>query len=134
MSEPLFSYTSAVAPDHPLIATGHVATRMAWEDGPNGKRRPGSTPETDDQGRHGHVVDVLMPLGRDGAPQVFGVTVWIEGFEVPQPTAFAPIEFDNLRVTVRAHRSGKGVDVSFTADGIATSGRAGRRAADVEAA
>jgi hypothetical protein len=133
MSEPLFRYITRVVLDAPAIATGHVVTKMAWEDGPNGKRRPGTTPEVDEHGRHGNVVDVLMPLGRDGQPVVVGVTVWGPQFEVPQVSALQPIEFEELRVSVRQHTSGKGVEVSFTADGIAAPGRStGRRAASAE--
>ena len=133
MSESLFKYTSRVVLDAPGIATGHVVTKMAWEDGPNGKRRPGSTPELDEMGRHGNVVDVLLPLGRDGQPVVFGVTVWGQPFEVPQVAALQPIEFEELRVSIRQHPSGKGVEATFSADGIATPGRStGRRSAASE--
>lgn len=126
MAEPVFSYSTQVVLDHPAIGTGHVATRMAWEDNQDGKRRPGSTPEQDEHGRFGHVVDVLLPLGRDGAPTVFGVTVWMRDFEVPQVTPYMPVEFDGLRAYVRAHRSGKGVDVSFSADGMRQADQSGK--------
>ena len=124
----LFSVSTGVVLDAPAVATGHVATRMAWEDGPNGRRPSATTPELDEHNRPGNVVDVLLPFGRDGALEVFGVTVW--SHEVPAPTQFAPVEFEGLRMYVRGARTGKGVDVSFSADGIATGGRSsGRRSA-----
>ena len=127
----LFSVVIGVVPDSPVIATGHVSTRMAWVDTPNGRRPSDTEVETDEHNRPGHVVDVLMPLGRDGAPQVFSVTVW--NHEVPAPTALQPVEFEGLRMNVRGARTGKGVEVSFSADGIATGGRSsGRRAASTE--
>lgn len=120
MAEAVFEYGSKVELDVPAVATGHVATRMAWEDGPNGKRRPGSTPELDEHGRPQHILDALLPLGRDGQLLVFGVTV--TSHEVPAPAALQPVEFDGLRVKVRQHKSGRGVEVSFSADAVRPAG------------
>lgn len=135
MAEPVFEYGSRVELDVPAIATGHVATRMTWVDGPNGKRRPGDTPELDELGRPQHVLDALFPLGRDGQLLVFGVT--INSHEVPEPQPLQPVEFEGLRVTVRQHKSGRGVDVSFSAEGVHPAGgpqRQSWRQAEGEAA
>jgi hypothetical protein len=116
------------------VATGHIAPVMGWEDTPNG-RRPGTTPETDPAtGAPFQVVDVLLPLGRDGKPELFGVR--FASHEVPQLAPYSPVELVGLRVKVRASRQGKGVDVSFSADAVRPAGpaRQGRRSSEGEAA
>lgn len=114
MSE-LYSVELGVVLDSPAIATGHVATRRAWVDGPNG-RRPGDEPERDEQDRPLHVVDVLLPLGRDGQSVVLGVTV--PGFEVPTPEALSLVTFEGLRAYIRPPKAGRGVEVSLSAESM----------------
>lgn len=134
MAESLFEVEAPTALDSPAIATGHAAVLTAWEEGPGGKRRPTDRPEEDELGRRTTVIDVLLPFGRDGQPLVFGVRVLSkEATEVP--AALAQVEFDGLRMRVRQHRSGKGVDVSFTADAVRPAGaQGGRRRSETEAA
>lgn len=118
----------------PAIATGYVATVMGWQETPNG-RRPSDSPELDPvTGKPFQTADVLMPLGRDGQPTLVGVR--FASHEVPDLTPYSPVDLVGLRVTVRASRQGKGVDVSFTADAVRPVGpqRSGRRSADTEAA
>lgn len=136
MAEPVWEFVSRVEMDEPARATGHVVTKMAWEDRPDGKRRPSETPELDEHGRPQHVLDVMLPFGRDGQPLVFGVTV--ASHEVPAPEPYSLVEFEGLRARVKQHRSGKGVEISFTAEGVrpAAGGpqRGSRRQAEGEAA
>lgn len=133
MAESLFEFTEYVV-SRPMTATGHVATRRAWEDAPNGKRRPSEHPELDEQGRGTHIVDTLAAIGRDGQVLVVGVAV--VSHEVPAPEPLSQVEFDGLRVRVKQHQSGKGVDVSYAADGVRPAGQParGRRSAEGEAA
>jgi hypothetical protein len=109
------------------VTTGHVAQVMAWEDGPNG-RRPGSTPELDEAtGAPFQVIDVMLPLGRDERPELFGVR--FASHEVPDLPAYSPVELVGLRMKVRGSRQGKGVDVTFTAEAVRPAGpqRTGRK-------
>jgi hypothetical protein len=102
------------------VTTGHVAPVMAWEDGPNG-RRPGSAPELDEaSGAPFQVIDVMLPLGRDGRPELFGVR--FASHEVPDLAPYSPVELVGLRMKVRGARQGKGVDVTFTADTVRPAG------------
>lgn len=105
----------------PAVATGHVATRREWVDGPNG-RRPGDEPMRDEQDRPLHVVDVLLPLGRDGQSVVLGVTV--PGFEVPAPDPLSLVTFEGVRAYIRPPKSGKGVEVSLSAEAVHVQGAA----------
>lgn len=129
----MFQFTSGVHLDDAPVATGHVAPVMAWEDTANG-RRPGDKQDVDEQGRPMHVVDVLLPLGRDGKPELFGVRV--HNHEVPVVPQYGQVEFDALRVVVRGAREGKGVDVSFVAEAVRSLGpqRQSRRSTEGEAA
>lgn len=131
----MFEFTGVVdGSEYTPIATGHVAPVVQWEDGPNG-RRPGSIPETDPEtGAPFYVADVMLPLGRDGRPELFGVR--FASRDEPTFAPYAPVELVGLRVKVRASRAGKGVDVTFTADAVRPSGtqRSGRRSAESEAA
>lgn len=115
------------------VATGHIAPVMGWIDTPNG-RRPSDVPETDDTGAPFQVADVLLPLGREGKPELFGVRS--ASHEVPALPPYSPVELVGLRVKVRASRQGKGVDVSLSADAVRPAGpqRQGRRASEGEAA
>ena len=101
----LYSVDLGVVLDGPAIATGHVATRREWVDGPNG-RRPGDEPMRDEQDRPLHVVDVLLPLGRDGQSVVLGVTV--PGYEI--------------RAYIRPPKAGKGGEVSLSAEAMHAQG------------
>jgi hypothetical protein len=102
------------------VTTGHVAPVMAWEDGPNG-RRPGSAPELDEaSGAPFQVIDVMLPLGRDGRPELFGVR--FAAHEVPDLPPYSPVELVGLRMKVRGARQGKGVEVTFAADAVRPSG------------
>lgn len=136
MAEPVWEFVSRVELEEAARATGHVATKMAWEDRPDGKRRPSENPELDEHNRPQHVLDVMLPFGRDGQPLVFGVTV--ASHEVPTPEAYGLVEFEGLRARVKQHKSGRGVEISFTADGVrpaaAGSGRQSRRTGGEEAA
>lgn len=131
----MFEFAAPVdGSEYQAVATGHIAAVMAWEDGPNG-RRPGSTPEIDEAtGAPFQVADVMLPLGRDGRPELFGVR--FASHEVPELPPYSPVELVGLRVRVRASRQGKGVDVSFTADGVRPAGpqRSGRRSSDTSEA
>jgi hypothetical protein len=111
----LYSVDLGVVLDSPAIATGHVATRREWVDGPNG-RRPGDEPMRDEQDRPLHVVDVLLPLGRDGQSVVLGVTV--PGYEIPTPDPLSLVSFEGLRAYVRPPKAGKGVEVSLSAESM----------------
>ena len=116
------------------VTTGHVAPVMAWEDTDHG-RRPGTSPELDEAtGAPFQVIDVMLPLGRDGRPELFGVR--FASHEVPDLPPYSPVELVGLRIKVRGSRQGKGVDVSFTADAVRVAGpqRTGRRSAESEAA
>lgn len=115
------------------VATGHVAPVMGWVETPNG-RRPSDVPETDDAGAPFQVADVLLPLGRDGKPELFGVR--FASHEVPKLDPYSAVELVGLRVKVRASRQGKGVDVTLAADAVrpASSQRQGRRSSEGEAA
>jgi hypothetical protein len=116
--------------EYNVVATGHVAPVMQWEDGPNG-RRPGTVPERDETtGAALYVADVMLPLGRDGRPELFGVR--FAATDEPAFAPYAPVELVGLRVRVRASRQGKGVDVSFTADTMRPAGpqRAARKTTD----
>lgn len=114
---PMYEFVGALKESEiTAVATGHVAPVMRWEDGPNG-RRPGSTPDVDEvTGAPFQIADVLMPLGRDGKPELFGVR--FASFEVPTLPPYSPVELDGLRARVRASRQGKGVDVTFSADAV----------------
>ena len=117
------------------VATGHVAPVMAWEDGPIGTRRPGTTPDVDDAGTPFQIADVMLPLGRDGKPELFGVR--FASHEVPTFEPYTPVDRVGLRMRVRGSKTGKGVDVTFSADAVrpAAPQRTGRRAqAESEAA
>ncbi|GAA4853479.1 hypothetical protein GCM10023201_53770 [Actinomycetospora corticicola] len=127
----LFEFTGTLdGSDYTPVATGHVAAVMQWEDTANG-RRPGSTPEVDEvTGARVYVADVMLPLGRDGRPELFGVR--FAAADEPEFAPYAPVELVGLRVKVRASRTGKGVDVSFTANAVRPAGpqRTGRRSAE----
>lgn len=118
-----------------VVATGHVATVMAWEDTPNG-RRPGTTPDVDpESGAPFQVADVLMPFGRDGKPELFSVR--FASHEVPDLAPYSPVEIVGLRVRVKRPKEGKGVEVTFSADMVRPAGapqRQTRRQVEGEAA
>ena len=128
----LYSVDLGVVLDAPAIATGHVAMRRAWEDGPNG-RRPGQDAERNEQGHPLYVVDVLLPLGRDGQSVVLGVTV-PGGEQAPHVAPLTLLGFEGMRAYIRPPKAGRGVEVSLSAQtfGVVQSAPAptsGRRAA-----
>ncbi len=118
-----------------VVATGHVATVMAWEDTPNG-RRPGTAPELDpESGAPFQVADVLMPFGRDGKPELFSVR--FASHEVPELAPYSPVEIVGLRARVKRPKEGKGIEVTFSADMVLPAGgqrRQTRRQAEGEVA
>jgi hypothetical protein len=118
-----------------VVSTGHVAPVMAWEDTPNG-RRMGSTPELDPESLAPlQVADLLLPFGRDGKPELFGVR--FASHEVPKLDPYMPAEVVGLRVRVKRPKEGKGIEVAFTADMVRPAGgpqRQTRRPAEGEAA
>jgi hypothetical protein len=70
----------------------------------------------DEQDRPLHVVDVLLPMGRDGQSVVLGVTV--PGFEIPTPDPLSLVSFEGLRAYIRPPKAGKGVEVSLSAQSM----------------
>lgn len=118
-----------------VVATGHVAPVMAWEDTPNG-RRMGTTPELDPESQAPfQVADLLMPFGRDGKPELFGVR--FASHEVPKLDPYTPAEVVGLRVRVKRPKEGRGVEVAFSADMVRPATgpqRQPRRPAEGEAA
>lgn len=108
----LYSVDLGVVLDAPAIATGHVATKQEWVDTPTGRRLSGE-PERDEHGRPLHIVDVLVPLGRDGQSVVLGVK--LPGFEVPTVDPLALVTFEGMRAYIKPPKNGRGVEVALSA-------------------
>lgn len=114
------------------IATGHAQTMERWEDGPNGRRSTGQPVVDEATGAPVRIYDVMLPTGREGRHELHGVR--IIAHEAPELAPYAAVELPGLTARVRGARNGaKGVDVSFSADGIrpatgsAPAPRAGKR-------
>lgn len=128
----LYSVDLGVVLDVPAIATGFIAVRRAWEDGPNG-RRMGQEPERNEQGQPLYVMDVLLPLGRDGQTVVLGVTM-PGGEQAPKVAPLTLVTFEGMRAYIRPPKNGRGVEVSLSAQSFAVAQSApaptsGRRSA-----
>ncbi len=112
-----------------MIGTGVVEARPEWEEKPGGGRRPSDRQARDEQtGMPLWGVEVMYQQTSYGrvASVVGSVTVGV--LDQPQVTALGPIAFDNLRVEVRALKTG-GLVENWAADGIAapTGPRSGSR-------
>lgn len=129
-------YAAGARVDFGPVLPKSVEQIHPFEDGPNGRRPNMEKIALDEHGRPGHSVKADFPLGRNGADEPVEVSVW--SHEVPEITYAEfhdkkigiPVEFENLRIYVRASKTGKGVEVTMSADGMRTVGNgrpSGRR-------
>jgi hypothetical protein len=103
------------------VATGHAVTMERWEDTPAGRRSSGQPLLDEATGAPVRMYDVMLPTGRDGRHELHGIR--ITNHEAPELAPYAPVELVGLVVKVRqARNGGKGVEVSFSADGIRPAG------------
>lgn len=134
----MFEFNAPIDTDQlQAIATGHAQTMERWEDTPQGRRSSGQPLIDEATGAPVRIYDVMLPTGRDGRHELHGVR--ITSHEAPELTPYSSVELPGLRAKVRQARNGaKGVDVSFSADGIAPAAgsvpRPTRRQTESEAA
>ncbi len=110
-----------------VIATGDVVQPPRWDDTPNG-RRPvaGSVALDEDTGQPVNLIGVLLPTGRNGEKETH--TVRVCSYELPELPEFAPVEFDGLVATIKPAKTGKGIELTLSADGVRVASSTGKPA------
>lgn len=114
----MYSTSLAVDPARTrAIATGDVVQPPRWDDTPNG-RRPvaGSVALDEATGQPINLVGVLLPTGQNGEKETHAVRVC--SFEVPELPEFAAVEFDGLVAVIRPAKTGKGIELSLSAEAV----------------
>ncbi|MCF4123223.1 hypothetical protein L1785_19825 [Antribacter sp. KLBMP9083] len=113
-----------------MVATGVVEPVMEWIETADGKRRPG-----DSQARHEDTgaplwgVEVVYQSESWGRVSTESVKVTVPAREMPAPSLFTPIQFNDLVASVRVDRRNNGLSTSWEASGIATMAGASAKAA-----
>lgn len=114
----------------PMILTGVQSVVFEWEEKPGGGRRPSERQARDENsGMPLWGVEVMYQQTSYGRVASVVGSVTIGSVDSPQVVALTPVTFENLRVEVRALKTG-GLVENWSADGIAApagvrSGRAG---------
>jgi hypothetical protein len=102
-----------------MVATGVVEPVMEWVETAEGKRRPG-----DVQARHEDTgaplwgVEVVYQSASWGRVSTESVKVTVPAREMPAPSMFTPIKFDELVAAVRVDRRNNGLSTSWEASNI----------------
>jgi hypothetical protein len=103
-----------------MLATGVVEPVMEWVETAEGKRRPG-----DNQARQEGTglplwgVEVVYQSESWGRVSTESVKVTVPAMEMPAPSLFTPIQFNDLVASVRVIRANGGLSTSWEAGSIA---------------
>ncbi|WP_129782865.1 hypothetical protein [Promicromonospora panici] len=103
-----------------MVATGVVEPVMEWVETAEGKRRPG-----DNQARQENTglplwgVEVVYQSESWGRVSTESVKVTVPAMQMPAPSLFTPIQFEDLVASVRVDRRSGGLTTSWEAAAIA---------------
>lgn len=114
-----------------LVSTGHVEPVVAWVEGSDGKRRPGTEQERDEStGLPLWTVHGMVPSG--DRPTL--VAVRVPARQEPAVTPLAPVAFERLEATARVNRNSGQLAVYWRAAGLAEARATGPRKVESESA
>lgn len=117
-----------------MRATGIVNEVRDWIDGPDGRRRPGTSQAHDENtGMPLWDLEVLYRQVSFGRESMVTGSVRVGSVDRPRVTEFGPVGFVNLSVEVRINRAG-GLVESWRADGLDEKATASSRSQDRNAA
>lgn len=103
-----------------MVATGVVEPVMEWVETAEGKRRPGDNQARQDgTGLPLWGVEVVYQSESWGRVSTESVKVTVPAMEMPAPSLFTPIQFNDLVASVRVDRRNNGLSTSWEAAGIA---------------
>ncbi|MFD6138873.1 hypothetical protein [Promicromonospora sp. NPDC060271] len=103
-----------------MMATGVVEPVNEWIETADGKRRPGDIQARDENtGAPLWGVEVVYQSVSWGRVSTESVKVTVPAREMPAPSLFSPIKFEDLVASVRVDKRNNGLSTSWEASGIA---------------
>ena len=103
-----------------MVATGVVEPVMEWVETAEGKRRPGDNQARQDgTGLPLWGVEVVYQSESWGRVSTESVKVTVPALEMPAPSLFTPIQFNDLVASVRVDRRNNGLSTSWEAGSVA---------------